>query len=121
MRYYRSATVTLSEDNSSDPKEIRFSDVNRVTKDTTGISDSSSGTHSVSAGDTFTLPMGQITLGKYLFLLSDAEFTLSIDGATALTMAADVVSELWAEFTTINIGAPADGEGIRLTWAIGGD
>jgi len=121
MRYYRYATVTLSEDDSSDPKQIRFSDINRTTKSTTTIVDSSSGTHSLAAGDTFLLPMGQITLGKYLYLLSDAEFEISINGADALTMAPDVVNELWAEFTTLSVTAPSDGEGIRLTWAIGGD
>lgn len=119
MRFYRKATITLSEDDSTAPKEIRFNDVDRETINKLSILEGGSNTHVLEAGDSFTLPMGQISLGKYFYLYSTGAFTLSINGGSALSMAASVVSEMWADFTTLTVTNPTESS-IRITWAIGG-
>ena len=81
MRFYRKATILLSEDDSTSPKDIRFYDVERETLNRTALIEGGSGTNVIEPGDTFTLPMGQISLGKYCYLYSTGAFELVINGA----------------------------------------
>jgi len=123
MRFSRKATIMLSEDDSTSPKDIRFYDLDRETLDKTSIEEGGSATHAVDVGDTFTLPMGQISQGKYFYLYADGPFELNINGVTGaeLSMAGDVVNEMWCDFTTLSVeNVTGSADDIRLTWVIGG-
>jgi hypothetical protein len=123
MRFYRKATILLSEDDSTSPKDIRFYDVERETLNRTALIEGGSGTNVIEPGDTFTLPMGQISLGKYCYLYSTGAFELVINGADkTFNMAALVPNEMWMDFTTLTVTNNASSaDDIRLTWVIGGN
>lgn len=123
MRFYRKATIMLSEDDSTSPKDIRFYDVERETLNKTALIEGGSGTNVVAPGDTFTLPMGQISLGKYCYLYSTGVFELVINGGNrTFNMAALVPNEIWLDFTTLSVTNDANSaDDLRLTWVIGGN
>lgn len=122
MRFHRKATIVLSEDDVTSPKQLRFSeDLETLDNAATAIlKDGGGQTIGIAASQTdFALPMPQITTGKYLYLYADKAFTLKLNGGT-YAMIAKKANELWCDYASaplISTGADA----IRLTFAIAGD
>jgi len=122
MRYYREGTVTLSEDDLTNPKEIRFRDADRETIEKVIIKEGGGQTQVVEKTTVdFEIPMGKVAAGKWFFLYSDKEFKLKIDDGTARTMAAGKVNEMWISYTSLKISNESTTDDMRLTWAIGGE
>ena len=121
MRYYRKGTIVLSEDDLSNPKEIRFQDRDRETTEKTIIKDGGGRSETVVAGTTdWEIPLGNVAQGKWFFLYSDKAFKLKIDNGSDLQVAAGKPCEMFIDFTSLKI--TNDGtEDMRLTWAIGGE
>jgi hypothetical protein len=125
MRFHRQASIVISEDDSTTPKDVRFKVDSEETTDTGAtatLKDAMSHTVSVPAGAVdFLLPLPQVTTGKYLYLRANAAWKLKLNGMTAdLDMLANKINELWCDFTTVKISNPGLAA-LRLTWAIGGD
>lgn len=102
-RYYEKTTITISEDTSSQPKQIRFADESEDT-------DILSLTKVRDLVDTYpvgsnALSLGQITTGKFVWIKPSADVTLVIEGQN-LKCKAGKASKLWTEFTTLAIDVP---------------
>ena len=126
MRFYRQASIVISEDDSTTPRDKRFEVNGEETTDngaTASIKDAMSNTVTVPVSTVdFLLPLPQVTTGKYLYLRGNQPFGLKINGmVTDLTMAKDKVNELWCDHTAVKISNPSATNPLRLTWAIGGD
>jgi hypothetical protein len=122
MRYSREGTVILSEDDLTNPKEIRFKDADRETIEKDVIKEGGGQTQKIEKSTVdFELPMGKVAAGKWFFLYCDKEFTLKIDSGTARTMAAEKANEMWVGYTSLKISNPSATDDMRLTWAIGGE
>jgi len=121
MRYYRRATITLSADDLSNPKEVRFQDKERETIDKVVIIDGGGRSETIAdATVDWEIPMGNIAQGKWFLLLSDQPFSLKINNGAALVVGTSKVCEMWADFTSLKI-SNASGSEMRLTWAVGGE
>lgn len=125
MRFYRQASIAISEDDSTTPRDLRFKVDGEETTDagnSATLKDAMSHTVSIPAGAVdFLLPLPQVTTGKYLYLRSTAAFKLKLNSMTVdLDMLPNKVNELWCDFTAVKI-SNAGAAALRLTWAIGGD
>lgn len=125
MRFYRQASIVISEDDSTTPKDIRFKVDGEETTDTGNaatIKDAMSHTVSIPAAAVdFLLPLPQVATGKYLYLRGNVAFKLKLNAMTAdIDMLANKVNELWCDFTAVKISNPG-ATVLRLTWVIGGD
>lgn len=122
MKFYRQASITISEDDSTSPKDLRFKVDGEETTDKTFVDAlSTTVTIPISTVD-FSLPMPQVTTGKYYYLRGTLDFGLKLNAMTDdLVMAKNKVHEQWCDFTSIKISNPSATDALRLTWAIGGD
>lgn len=124
MRFYRNCSITISEDDSSTPKDLRFKVEGEETTDTgtsATLKDATSGVVTIPATTVdFLLPLPQITTGKYLYLRGTTAFKLKLNAMSAdLDIGANKPCEIWCDFTTVKITSGV--AALRLTWAIGGD
>jgi hypothetical protein len=109
----------LSEDDLSDPKEIRFADKGREVLEKDLIKEGGGQTQVILATASLVLPMGNVAAGKWFYLYGDNDFSLSIDGGPALSIPGGKPCEMWADFTSLSVTAGAND--LRLTWGIGGE
>ena len=122
MRLYFTSSLTFSEDESNSPTNIIYQDASRAITDTTTFTQGASGyqTFATSASDV-AIPLGQITAGKWIYLVSDGDFTLKIDGAAvALALAGNRPHQLFVDFTSIEIGNPSNSTEINISYTLGG-
>jgi len=111
----------LSEDDTTDPKEIRFSDKDRETTEKTIIAEGGGQTQVIAALGSLSIPMGNVAAGKWFYLYGDKAHTLSINGGAAITMAVNKVTEAWMDFTSLEVTNSNTTDVMRLTWGIGGE
>lgn len=125
MRFYRKATIVISEDDTATPKEVRFKSEDAETIEgatSTLVKDALSNTVTIPASATdFALPMPQVTTGKYLYLYGDRVFHSKINGGAARVHSLKKHNEEWIDFTSVTITNPDATNALRLTWAIAGD
>lgn len=122
MRFYRKATIVISEDDSTTPKDIRYKIEDNEITDITLLKDVTSGSASLAASTVdFPLPMPQVTSGKYLLLKADKPFAAKINGSANFLFAANKPNELWCDFTQVQITNSDVAVALRLSWVIGGD
>lgn len=126
MRFYRQCSITISEDDNTTPRDIRFKVDGEETTDngtTATIKDATGNTVTIPVSTVdFSLPLPQVAVGKYLYLRGDQPFGLKLNGMTAdLVVAKNKVTEIWCDFTAVKISNPSASAVLRLTWAIGGD
>jgi hypothetical protein len=122
MRYYRKALIILSKDETAYPKQIRFQDDREATDMGTSALIKEGGSNTVvfpiSIEDQ-PIPMGQVQAGKYFYLLSDKDFSISINGGEPITVFANRVCEMWCAFTSLTVGPVT--EVTELTYCIAGE
>lgn len=101
MRYYEKSQITLSEDSTNPPKQIRlsesFDDVDvELLKDVIIRQETFPvGSHSIS--------LGNIAEGRYFLIKPKAQIQCSINGAPAYTLRANKVTKGWLIFNAITI------------------
>jgi len=120
MRYQRNSSLTVSEDDSNIPKQLRFSEIDQEVLDTTILKEA--GGNSIDLPESTTdweIPMGAIGSGKWFYLFSSVEITLKIDDGPARTLAAGKPNECWMEYTSLKISTTT--AATRLTYATGGE
>jgi hypothetical protein len=123
MRLYFTSSLTFSEDDSTTPNNIIYQDSNRSVTDTTNLPEGSSGYQSFAPSATdIALPMGQVTAGKWFYIVSDADISIKVDGAAAgLTLAANKPTQMWVDFSGLTISNPSAVSSVNVSWAMGGD
>jgi len=121
MRFYRKGSITLSEDDATTPKQIRFEDREHETAETTIIQEGGGHTQVIEKNVTdFNIPLGKVAQGKWFYFFCDQPFRIKINNGADLVMAADKVNEMWVDFTSLKVTNPSGTDDMRLTWAIGG-
>lgn len=122
MRFYRKALIVLSKDESLYPKQIRFQDDREYTEQGTTSLIKEGGSNTVvypAASTDVDIPMGQVQLGKYFYLLSDRDFSLKINNGSAITVIGGRVCEMWCAFTSLKVSTGS--EAIELTYCVAGE
>lgn len=123
MRYSKDAKITLSVDDLTAPKQIRFQEQQSIV-DTTNISECKVNDEVIPKGSTdYSLPFGQIATAKWLYLVGDKPFTYKLNNSIALTAVPGLPIEMWTEITSVKITTPngTDDTDVSLNWAIGGE
>lgn len=122
MRLYFTSNLTFSEDDATSPNNIIYQDANRSITDTS-LPEGTSGFQSFAPSATdITIPMGNITVGKWLYLYADASIEVKIDGAAVgLTLAASRPHQLWVDFASLTVTNPSAVQSVNISWALGGD
>ena len=125
MKFTRKCQIVLSEDDTTSPKQLRFSeDLETIDSGSTGLLKDGGGTTITIPINTteFPLPMPQITTGKYLYLYADKAFSLKLggSGAPAMAMLSKKANELWFDYTSPPLITTTT-EAVRLTYCIAGD
>jgi hypothetical protein len=100
MRIYESNTITISEDNSTDPQQILFKDVSEV-------ADILSLTECRNVSETFpvattAVSMGNITAGNFIWCKPTNACSLVIDGQI-IPIAAGKVTKMWCNFAALSV------------------
>jgi hypothetical protein len=105
MRYAEQTQIIISEDNSSAPQNVRFSDA--ITDvDTTSLAHLHDASDAYPVGTT-SVPMGQITLAKYLWIKPAASIQIILSGSTTpLTLIAGKATKIWGNYTSLQIVVP---------------
>lgn len=100
MRIQEKGIIILSDDSSSDPKQIRFrSEQDAI--DTALLIESKTLQESFPVGTT-SISLGNISQGRFLYVKPEAACVATIDGQT-LSLRAGKASSIWADFTTLSI------------------
>jgi len=117
MRYFQKNETVLSEDTSTDPKDIRFKvleeirDINVLIKDGGGdTKDYSIGAHAID--------LAQITEGRWFYIKANKDITVSINGGAALTLIEDKPTSSWMRFTSLSLTTTVV---TRITVAVAGE
>lgn len=108
MRLYNKTSLIISEDSSTDPKMIRFSEAFEDT-DVTLLPEVTVRQETFPVA-THVISLGNIAQGRFLFIKPKAQIVASIGGQT-LTLRANKVFTAWVEFTSLSIivsGTPAE-------------
>jgi hypothetical protein len=100
MRILESVKIVISEDEVSDPQEIRYK-TKYETNDDTSITEVVSNELSFPVGTT-PVSLGLISAGKFVSVKPEADLTLEIDGEP-VNLRANKRSFIWADFTAIQI------------------
>jgi hypothetical protein len=114
MRIQEKLLVLLSEDLSSDPKQIRFKsetdsiDVSTLIKSRTIQEILPIGVNTIS--------LGNITQGRYLYVRPKNACVITIDGQS-LTLRAAKVTTIWADFTLLTMTISSEPNDIVLVIA----
>jgi len=116
LRYYKKSEVVLSEDNSSQPKEIRFQDCIEIT-DTTSLVDGGGNVKSYPTG-TYAVDMSEVSEGRWLYLKGDQVFTFSLSGGPAIEAIPSKPIEMWVKYTSLSITTT---QSTRVTIGIAGE
>lgn len=101
MRYYEKSQVTISEDTTSQPKQIRFSeafdDVDvELLKDVVVRQETFPvGSHSIS--------LGNIAEGRFFLVKPKSQIQFQLNGANAFTLRANKVMKGWLTFAQVDI------------------
>jgi hypothetical protein len=122
MRYSKEAKITLSVDDLTSPKQIRFQEV-QSTVDTTLISEAKINDEVIpKASVDYELPFGKVATAKWLYMVGDNPFSYKLNNSVALTAVPGMPIEMWTEITSIKITTPgvADSPDVTINWAIGG-
>ena len=116
MRYYKKSETVLSEDNATQPKDIRFQKCDEITDSATLIDGGgSTKTYPVA---THAIDMGNVTEGRWLYLIADKALTFSVSGGPAMTTIPNRPTEMWVKYTSLDITTT---EETRVTIAIAGE
>ena len=101
MRYYKKAQIVLSEDTSSEPKEIRFS-AERTLSELVQLKDVGGSTKTYSIG-THAIDLGQVAEGRWIYIESDKAITISINAGPAIELLPNLPSEMWVKYTSLSL------------------
>lgn len=117
MRYFRNLQIKLSEDTLTEPKQVRFSEDISNEVDLVNLVDG--------GGDTKTYPIGthdidlsNISEGRWFFIKSSQEITISIDAGPSMTLIPNKASEMWMKFTSLSLTTTVES---RITVATAGE
>ena len=108
MRIYEKISLKISEDASSDPKNIRFAEevedtnVELLPKLVERSDTFPVGSHSIN--------MGTIAQGRYVFINPAASIGVAFNGGAPITLRAAKAFRAWVDFTSIDItvsGSPS--------------
>lgn len=118
MRYHKIQTLTVSEDDSTQPKKVRFEEREQETIEKTSFVECKTGDINLPTGTTFAIPLGAIGTAKWFYLYADVSFKIKLNGSTnELVLAAKKPHELFVDFTQLEVVTT---DKTRLTYAIGG-
>lgn len=107
MRLLEKSTLVVSEDTSSDPKNIRFSEVVDMTDDTL-LPESLVRQETYPVG-THVISLGNIAEARYLFIKPSANITIEVNGSP-ISLRANKTFRGWITFTSLSLivaGQPA--------------
>lgn len=101
MRYFEKTQIVLSEDTLQIPKKVRFSEDYEDT-DVALLKESITRQETFPIG-TMTIPMGNITQGKFLFIKPTNDLQVKLDGGSNHTFRGGKVSKMWVNFSALEI------------------
>ena len=122
MRYYKSYTLRISEDEVTNPRLNRFEQEDQVIEDpitggTASINILKVRRETCGAGS-FVLSMENLTTARYMYIKADQIVTIDFNGdGLPKTLVAGMESEFWMEFTAATITTTVSTE---ITIAYGG-
>lgn len=108
MRYYRKVVLKVSNDDVPNPKNLRFSEESETEIIGAGVatdllSDVKVRDEKFPVG-TYDLSLENLTKANWFYLKSDQDITVDFNGeANPKTFPKDRVSEIWMEFTAVQI------------------
>lgn len=124
MRYYKTYTLRISEDEVTNPKLIRFEEKEQEIEDKTVgettalIQDLKVRREKFPSGD-YSISLENLTTARYLYIKADIAITIDFNGdSLPKTLVAGMPSEFWMVFTQLDITTTEDTE---ITMAWGGD
>jgi hypothetical protein len=107
MRFYEKTKITISEDTTNEPKLIRLSE-DIETTDVTLLKESISRQETFPVG-THAISLGNIALGKFLYLKPKQDMEFSINGSTPVLKArGGKATKMWVEITSLSITISTD-------------
>lgn len=101
MRIYEKISLKISEDASSDPKNIRFAE--EVEDTNTELLPEVVVRQEIFPVGSHNIPLGNIAEGRYLFIKPTAQITFKLNNGTDLTLRAGKVFRAWINFTQLDI------------------
>lgn len=123
MRYHKTFSLVISEDEVTNPKKIIFEKKDQI------IEDKLVGSIAALIGDlkvrretfgigAFVLSMENLTTARYMYIKADQIITIDFNGdSLPKTLVKDMASEFWMEFTAVTITTTVSTE---ITIAYGG-
>lgn len=109
MRYYNKKTITISDDEVLNPKEIAFEEKDvtidkRSGTDSTPILSILKCRNETFPIGTFVLDVSNLTTAQYFFIEADNPITIDFNSETTpKTLLANIPSEFWMVYTAISI------------------
>ena len=100
MKIYESNTVTISEDNVTDPQQILFKNISEVS-DITSITECRNVSETFPVGTTV-VSMGNIVAGNYIWCKPTNACSLVID-AQVIPIAAGKETKMWCNFAALSV------------------
>jgi hypothetical protein len=101
MQLKEKTKLTISDDSTSEPKSIRFSEEFEDI-DTLLLKESITRQESFPIG-THAISLGNIALGKFLYIKPKKDLQVAINGGPAITFRAGKASRLWIAITSLSI------------------
>ena len=117
MRYSKTQTIIVSEDDSNTPKQCRFGEQDQTTTETDLIKEISSNSANLPASVTFDIPFGAIGTAQWFYLYADKDLNVKFDSGPEMTLKANKPHEMWLQHTKLEV---VTSDVTRLTYAIGG-
>ena len=118
MRYSKTQTLTVSEDDSDQPKQIRFQELSQLTVDTKLLAETKTGDINLPAATTFDIPFGAIGKAQWFYIRSNKPFSIQIDSGPELKMKENKPNEMWVELQKLEVITT---DISRITYAIAGE
>lgn len=122
MRYYKSYTLRISEDEVTNPKLNRFEQEDQVIEDPavggTALINILKVRRETFDTGSFVLSMENLTTARYMYIKADQPVTIDFNNdSLPKTLVANMESEFWMEFTAVTIETTTSTE---ITIAYGG-
>ena len=123
MRYYKTFTLRISEDEVTNPKKNRFEEVDQVIENKTvgatlALINNLKVRRETFGIGSFVLSMEGLTTAQYMYIKADQIVTIDFNGdSLPKTLVANMASEFWMVFTAATVTTTAATE---MTIAYGG-
>ena len=116
MRYYKTFTLRISEDEITNPKKNRFEEVDQVIEDktvgaTSALINILKVRRETFPSGNYVLEMDNLTTARYMYIKANQIVTIDFNGdSLPKTLIANMSSEFWMEFTAATVVTTVDTE-----------